>query len=321
MITCTKCGRDNEDHFKFCLGCGANLDEQRALQAPPVAVSFPANCPQCSAATTPGQRFCGTCGFNLESVAKAAPAPAPAAAPAPPAPVPVQTVQPTPAAVLHPPASMAGAAARLTKINPDGSSGAQFPLAAGRTVVGRQTQDNLFVQDEFLSPQHVAFTLQGTTVLVEDLQSRNGVFYRISQATELGHGDQIRIGQELLNFQVLSQVQRVTSAPADGTVLSGSPVAGAWGRLERVSAPDQASHTFLLRGEEQFVGRERGDILFREDGYVSGRHARLFVNAGKYFVEDLKSSNGTFVRARGSVTLPSGSLILLGKQPFRIDIG
>ena len=52
-----------------------------------------------------------------------------------------------------------------------------------------------------------------------------------------------------------------------------------------------------------------------------GERCRDAPSSGKYFVEDLKSSNGTFVRARGSVTLPSGSLILLGKQPFRIDIG
>ncbi|HXN33573.1 MAG TPA: zinc-ribbon domain-containing protein, partial [Polyangiaceae bacterium] len=25
MITCPKCSKDNQDHYKFCLGCGAEL--------------------------------------------------------------------------------------------------------------------------------------------------------------------------------------------------------------------------------------------------------------------------------------------------------
>lgn len=314
VITCAKCGRENEDHFKFCLGCGGNLNEQREAAAAAAPPAFPQNCPQCSAATTPGQRFCGSCGFNLESYLSASqPAVPPTPAPEAPAPVPVASAETAPVA--------AAAVGTLTKINPDGSSGAQFGLQAGRTVIGRSTSSELFQQDEFLSPEHAAFTVNGSSVLIEDLNSRNGVYYRIGVPTELSHGDFIRIGKELLHFQLLSSVTPMMCAPDDGTVLSGSPVAGAWGRLERVSSPDQASHTFLLRGDEQFLGRERGDILFREDGYVSGRHARVFQKDGKYFIEDLDSSNGTFVRARGACTLSSGSLILLGSQPFRVDIG
>ena len=25
MIKCAKCGKDNQDHYKYCLGCGAEL--------------------------------------------------------------------------------------------------------------------------------------------------------------------------------------------------------------------------------------------------------------------------------------------------------
>ncbi len=30
MITCPKCGKDNQDHYKFCLGCGAELPREVA---------------------------------------------------------------------------------------------------------------------------------------------------------------------------------------------------------------------------------------------------------------------------------------------------
>ncbi|MEO8901237.1 MAG: zinc-ribbon domain-containing protein, partial [Polyangiaceae bacterium] len=30
MITCLKCGKENQDHYKFCLGCGAELPRAAA---------------------------------------------------------------------------------------------------------------------------------------------------------------------------------------------------------------------------------------------------------------------------------------------------
>ena len=32
MITCLKCGKENQDHYKFCLGCGAELPRNAAHQ-------------------------------------------------------------------------------------------------------------------------------------------------------------------------------------------------------------------------------------------------------------------------------------------------
>jgi hypothetical protein len=63
------------------------------------------------------------------------------------------------------------------------------------------------------------------------------------------------------------------------------------------------------------LGRERGDILFPEDGYVSGLHCRLHEENGRMFLTDIGSSNGTFVRLAGPRPVPSGSLLLMGQQP------
>jgi pSer/pThr/pTyr-binding forkhead associated (FHA) protein len=43
-------------------------------------------------------------------------------------------------------------------------------------------------------------------------------------------------------------------------------------------------------------GRIEGDILFPEDQYVSPRHARIVARRGAFFVRDLESTNGVFVR-------------------------
>jgi pSer/pThr/pTyr-binding forkhead associated (FHA) protein len=65
------------------------------------------------------------------------------------------------------------------------------------------------------------------------------------------------------------------------------------------------------------LGRERGDIMFPEDGYVSGQHAQLALRDGQVYLSDLGSSNGTFFRIRETRALPAGGLILMGQQLFR----
>jgi pSer/pThr/pTyr-binding forkhead associated (FHA) protein len=75
---------------------------------------------------------------------------------------------------------------------------------------------------------------------------------------------------------------------------------------------------FPLFEEKVRMGRERGDILFPEDGYVSGLHCELFIREGRVFIKDLGSSNGTFLRVRESRPIPTGSLMLMGQQLFRV---
>ena len=39
MITCPKCSKENQDHYKFCLGCGGKLEPAGGAGTPgPVAV-------------------------------------------------------------------------------------------------------------------------------------------------------------------------------------------------------------------------------------------------------------------------------------------
>ena len=34
MITCSRCGKENQDHYKFCLGCGNELPKAAPAPAP-----------------------------------------------------------------------------------------------------------------------------------------------------------------------------------------------------------------------------------------------------------------------------------------------
>ncbi len=53
--------------------------------------------------------------------------------------------------------------------------------------------------------------------------------------------------------------------------------------------------SFDLPGDTVFVGRTPGNQIRMKDGYVSGSHLKIIEKGDRYFVQDLGSTNGTFV--------------------------
>ena len=75
---------------------------------------------------------------------------------------------------------------------------------------------------------------------------------------------------------------------------------------------------FRLTNDESTIGRWDADNgvfpdidldAFDEDAKVSRRHARIRRNNGSYFIEDLGSTNGTYVN-RGRRLLPGNAQVL-----------
>jgi pSer/pThr/pTyr-binding forkhead associated (FHA) protein len=69
------------------------------------------------------------------------------------------------------------------------------------------------------------------------------------------------------------------------------------GHLVIVAPAEQKGRTFDLNGELT-VGRAAGCQVALEDNYVSQLHARVFTRDGTVWVEDLGSTNGTYVNDR-----------------------
>lgn len=75
------------------------------------------------------------------------------------------------------------------------------------------------------------------------------------------------------------------------------------------------TESFSFEGGEVRLGRTADNDIVIRDPASSRSHARLFEQAGQYFVEDLKSANGTILNARplkGTTQLESGDRILIG---------
>jgi pSer/pThr/pTyr-binding forkhead associated (FHA) protein len=75
--------------------------------------------------------------------------------------------------------------------------------------------------------------------------------------------------------------------------------------------------TYSLEGDQLTIGRDSSNGVAINDAEVSRKHARLTFQGGKYVLEDLGSTNGTFVngqRLAGPVVLKSGDVVSLGEQ-------
>jgi pSer/pThr/pTyr-binding forkhead associated (FHA) protein len=353
VITCPKCGKENQDHYKFCLGCGAELprgggaakpftsntpphgipaaqprmpsggpgmtapvapmaaapgprpsqqpDMGRAPTPPasPQAHAATVTCPQCGHGNVPGNRFCASCGYNLSALSGAQAVPSAAA-----------------------PVAAASGGARgivLTALRADGTEAGTFRLPDGPSVtVGRDT-GSIFAGDSYLSPRHATFTRRGAQLSIRDESSLNGVYLKLKPQDPnlLEFGDVFRIGQEIIRFEEL----RGQGPSPDGVERFGSPAKGYIGRLALVIGRDTTGNAFPIPERGVHCGRERGDILFSEDGYVSGLHCQVARAAdGKVYLTDLGSSNGSFIRLRSERAIGGGDILLMGQQLFRVDL-
>ena len=70
------------------------------------------------------------------------------------------------------------------------------------------------------------------------------------------------------------------------------------------------------------VGREPGNVVRLDDDSVSARHAVIRHEGGRWWLEDLGSTNGTFVndmRVTGRASLQNGDIVQIGRVTGRFS--
>jgi Inner membrane component of T3SS, cytoplasmic domain len=88
-----------------------------------------------------------------------------------------------------------------------------------------------------------------------------------------------------------------------------------------VTAGALAGNSLALTEQQITIGRSNDATLVLNDDYASSRHARLFPQDGQWIVEDLGSTNGTYLD-RQKVTqptpVPTGVPIRIGKTVLEL---
>jgi hypothetical protein len=206
-------------------------------------------------------------------------------------------------------------------VNRDGSDGQRFALTSEDTIIGRAGADIAFDDDRFLARQHARLARAADgNVTIYPLDAVNGVFKKADAPTELADGAIVLLGREVLRFErVAAEERTATPLVRHGVALFGSPPRDPWGRVIQLLPSGGARDIRHLVGDEVVLGREEGDIVFRDDAFMSRRHAAMTWDGKRAMLTDLGSSNGTFVRLTGPTPIKHGDHVRLGDQLLRIE--
>jgi pSer/pThr/pTyr-binding forkhead associated (FHA) protein len=313
----------------------------------PAAGGSAPTCPRCGTLAQAGFAYCQQCGLHLQGIqptdpganARARPSPAgrpPTAGGQPPidpqaatlaadgvraGPGPGPGSLASPAAAPRPQAGPAWGTAIL--VNRDGSDGQRYTLSGEYLVIGRAGADIAFDDDRFLGRQHARLErAPDGAVKVVPIDTLNGVFRKADAPVELADGMVILVGREVLRYEAMEpEEMKVHPLVRHGVALFGSPPREPWGRLVQIIPNGGYRDVRHLAAEEIVLGREEGDVVFRDDAFMSRRHAAVTWDGRKAQITDLGSSNGTFVRITGPTPLRHGDHVRMGDQLLRIELG
>ena len=148
------------------------------------------------------------------------------------------------------------------------------------------------------------------------------MFKKADLPIDLVDGMTLLVGREVLRYErVDPEETKVHPLIRHGVALFGSPPREPWGRFVQIVPSGGWRDVRHLAGEEIVLGREEGDIVFRDDAFMSRRHAAVTWDGKKAQITDLGSSNGTFVRITGPTPIKHGDHVRMGDQLLRIELG
>ncbi len=178
-----------------------------------------------------------------------------------------------------------------------------FTLAGDESVLGREPGLGVALPLEGVSRRHARVTWDGRFHWIEDLDSTNGTFLngRPVRRERLRHLDVITLGKKADLIFVL-RGDEFRQQRTQGIVRAALRVEGGDGETHEVPTG------------EVTLGRSSACNIVLESAAVSKVHARVERRLAQLVIEDLGSSNGTFVNGvRTSTTLlHDGDVVLLG---------
>lgn len=197
---------------------------------------------------------------------------------------------------------------RLQHLDSFGKVDAEYPSRCGGLSIGKSNADLKFPNSSMES-SHARLLVEEGNPVIEDSSSKDGVFLQIMAVHQLRNDDVIRMGAVLLRF-----VDQQSSTRTDVAGLSGPQA-----MLALLNSDgSETGERYPLGEREVRFGRVLGDHVFSDDRFMSRTHLRVFRQEGLCFMEDLGSTNGTFLKVRGRAIVPPRALIYLGGETFRL---
>jgi pSer/pThr/pTyr-binding forkhead associated (FHA) protein len=184
-----------------------------------------------------------------------------------------------------------------------------YPLSSGEAItIGRRHDNRIVIENLAVSGRHARIDIDGDTVTLADLQSKNGTFVNGRQVSEyaLQHKDTIVIGKHNLVFDLHDEVE-VDVPDESARASEDGPSAMSDAKTMFLDTP----HGRQLRGEEappppppEPVYAEKDNLLFLAGGEGEVSLAKPAITIGKNSDADiLVSGFWGFLAGRPAATI------------------
>jgi pSer/pThr/pTyr-binding forkhead associated (FHA) protein len=220
---------------------------------------------------------------------------------------------------------------RISALDRDGREVGRFELAQGELTIGRDADRQLVLASASVSRRHARVYIDGGQPCIVDEGSANGVIVdgvRITQPTYLTASTRVDLAEFRIAVERMGAGASAQSAGASLPATMSPPFdSGPSGesalpmRLCAEGGPYDG-RVFPITTAEIAVGRAVDNDIVLDDPSLSRKHAKLFRKGrSEIDVEDLGSSNGTFVNGRkvGRGMIRPGDLVRFGELTFRVE--
>ncbi|OQX66670.1 MAG: hypothetical protein B6A08_19315 [Sorangiineae bacterium NIC37A_2] len=248
-------------------------------------------CDACQTPIEPGFKFCGRCG-----------------APTPPS---VLEMEVKYFSDLQDPTK-----ASLVIIRGETLEGVTYHLRSTDHLIGRGAPIDL--TDPFVSPEHANLFYRGTDLYLRDEGSLNGVYLRVREPVRIAPGDTFLAGNQVFRLEPMPQIADHTDA--QGTYFYASPTYHSPFRIVQVLEKGGVGLAHCPRGQRVTIGRAGCDINIVGDVYLSVEHCAVEQNAEGFWLTDLKSRNGTYVRVKRDHKVSHGDCFAVGRSVLRVEL-
>lgn len=88
--------------------------------------------------------------------------------------------------------------------------------------------------------------------------------------------------------------------------------------LTLIRSPDLDSVRFVVK-DHSIIGRTQGHLVFKDDPFISPKHATLFYQESGLYIRDEESLNGVFIRINEPTSVEVDEHFIAGEQVYKIS--
>ena len=218
----------------------------------------------------------------------------------------------------------------------------EYSVRQGSSLsIGRLPDNDIVIDNDAVSGKHARIVSNGDEYYVEDLNSTNGTFVNnkrirtrklkdediivigkhdlIFTMTQDGHGEGIGSPEFSNGMTSRNKTSKLDSSEYKKMMAQNVYDANKATLLILKFKGQQIRKYVLNKDKALMIGRLANNNIVIENEAVSGKHAKIFALDDEYCIQDLESTNGTFVNKTSIKThvLKDEDLITIGKHELK----